>query len=238
MDYIGDELMAMWGAPEDQPDHAERACQAALEMIESIASVNTRWQGPLGEPTAVGIGINTGIARVGNTGSRRKFKYGPLGDTVNVASRVQGASKYFKSNLLITQATRDRLGPQFQLVRLGQARVVNIADPIELFELCSGAAVRRDASAAPRTRKRCSRSRPESSARPRGSWAGSSMPIPTMGRPSHCSPARSPMSSRSPRRSIRRFAWRENNRNIGAQSRLAANPWIDHPLIPTLGSPP
>jgi adenylate cyclase len=137
VDYIGDELMAMWGAPEDQPDHAERACLAALEMIESMASVNAQWQGPLGEATAVGIGINTGIARVGNTGSHRKFKYGPLGDTVNVGSRVQGASKYFKSNLLITQACRDRLGPRFQVRRLGKARVVNIADAIELFELCS-----------------------------------------------------------------------------------------------------
>ena len=70
----------------------------------------------------LGIGINTGLARVGNTGSRRKFKYGPLGDTVNVASRVQGASKYFKSSLLITRATRDRLGPGFQSRRLGTAR--------------------------------------------------------------------------------------------------------------------
>jgi len=137
VDYIGDELMAMWGAPEPQPDHAARACRAALEMIGCLPQLNARWQGPLREPIEVGIGINTGIARVGNTGSRMKFKYGPLGDTVNVASRVQGASKYFKSSLLITRATRDRLGPEFQLRRLGGARVVNIADPIELFELCS-----------------------------------------------------------------------------------------------------
>jgi len=137
VDYIGDELMAMWGAPEAQSDHAARACHTALEMIACLPELNARWQGPLGEPMDVGIGINTGIARVGNTGSRRKFKYGPLGDTVNVASRVQGASKYFKSSLLITRATRDRLGPEFQLLRLGQARVVNIGDPIELFELCS-----------------------------------------------------------------------------------------------------
>ncbi len=137
VDYIGDELMAMWGAPDDQPDHAERACSAALEMIAALPALNARWQVTLGEPTAVGIGINTGIARVGNTGSQRKFKYGPLGDTVNVASRVQGASKYFRSDLLITRATRELLGPAFQLRRLGLARVVNIADPIELFELCS-----------------------------------------------------------------------------------------------------
>jgi adenylate cyclase len=135
VDYIGDELMAMWGAPEAQPDHADRACRAALEMLGSLAALNLRWQEALGEPMGLGIGINTGIARVGNTGSRRKFKYGPLGDTVNVASRVQGASKYFKSSLLITRASHDRLGPGFQSRRLGQARVINIAEPIELFEL-------------------------------------------------------------------------------------------------------
>ena len=137
VDYIGDELLAMWGAPEPQPDHAERACRAAIEMMGCLTALNERWQGPLGEAMGFGIGVNTGIARVGNTGSRRKFKYGPLGDTVNVASRVQGASKYFKSSLLITRATRDRLGPEFQARRLGNARVVNIAEAIALFELCS-----------------------------------------------------------------------------------------------------
>jgi adenylate cyclase len=135
VDYIGDELIAMWGAPEAQPDHAEQACRAALEMSGSMAALNERWQATLGEPMELGIGVNTGLARVGNIGSRRKFKYGPLGDTVNVASRVQGASKYFKSRLLITRATRQRLGPNFPSRRLGAARVVNIAEPIELFEL-------------------------------------------------------------------------------------------------------
>jgi adenylate cyclase len=137
VDYIGDELMAMWGAPEAQPDHPERACRAALEMIASLSALNARWQARLGEPMDVGVGINTGMARVGNTGSTRKFKYGPLGDTVNVASRVQGASKYFKARLLITNTTRDRLGSDFPVRRLGKARVVNIADPVELFELWS-----------------------------------------------------------------------------------------------------
>ena len=136
VDYIGDELMAMWVAPESEPDHAEMACRAALEMIGSLSALNDRWQKDLGEPTAVGIGINTGLARVGNTGSRRKFKYGPLGDTVNVASRVQGAGKYFKSNLVITRATFDGLSAEFRCRHLGRARVVNIAEPIELFELC------------------------------------------------------------------------------------------------------
>jgi len=135
VNYIGDELMAMWGAPEAQPDHPQRACRAALEMIESLAALNERWQGPLGEPIGVGIGVNTGMARVGNTGSKRKFQYGPLGPTVNIASRAQGACKYFKSSLLITKATRDWLGKEFPLRRLGKTRVVNMSDPIELYEL-------------------------------------------------------------------------------------------------------
>jgi class 3 adenylate cyclase len=135
VDYIGDEIVAMWGAPDAQPDHAERACLAALDMLSALEELNERWAAKLGEPMGLGIGINTGIARVGNTGSSRKFKYGPLGSTVNVASRVQGASKYFKSSLLITRATRDQLGSSFQFRRIGTARVINISDPIELFEL-------------------------------------------------------------------------------------------------------
>ncbi|MGO9921453.1 MAG: adenylate/guanylate cyclase domain-containing protein [Isosphaeraceae bacterium] len=135
VNYIGDELMAMWGAPEAQPDHPARACRAALEMLESLEALNDRWQGPLGEPIGLGIGVNTGMARVGNTGSQRKFQYGPLGTMVNVASRTQGACKYFKSSLLITKETRDRLGQEFPVRRLGKARVVNMTDPIELYEL-------------------------------------------------------------------------------------------------------
>lgn len=135
VDYIGDELMAMWGAPEAQPDHAERAALAALAMLDALPQLNARWATVLGEPMGLGIGVNTGMARVGNTGSRRKFKYGPLGDTVNIASRVQGANKYFKTSLLLTRATRKRLGPRFVARRLGLVRMVNIAEPIELHEL-------------------------------------------------------------------------------------------------------
>ena len=71
VDYIGDELMAMWGAPEAQPDHAERAALAALAMLEALPALNARWESVLGEPMGLGLGINTGLARVGNTGSRR-----------------------------------------------------------------------------------------------------------------------------------------------------------------------
>lgn len=135
VDYIGDELMAMWGAPEAQPEHARLACLAALDMLDQLPGLNARWGPTLGEPMDLGIGLNTGMARVGNTGSRHKFKYGPLGNTVNVASRVQGVTKYLKARLLVTRATVDQLGNDIPSRRLGLVRMINIADPLELSEL-------------------------------------------------------------------------------------------------------
>jgi adenylate cyclase len=137
VDYTGDELMAMWGAPDDQPDHAARACRAALAMFKCLPKLNERWQVILQEPLNVGIGINSGIAQVGNVGSRIKFKYGALGNTVNLASRVQGATKYLKAPLLITDSTYAGLAGGFQTRRLCQVRVVNIDQPVTLHELAA-----------------------------------------------------------------------------------------------------
>lgn len=135
VDYIGDELMAMWGAPREQADHAQRAAAAAIDMLSKLPELNKTWEPILGQPMGVGIGINTGVAQVGNTGSALKFKYGPLGDPVNVASRVQGVNKFFQTSVLLTRATRDLLGGQFLTRRVGAVRVHNIDDAIELFEL-------------------------------------------------------------------------------------------------------
>jgi adenylate cyclase len=137
VDYIGDELMAMWGAPEIQEDHARLACRAALDMQSFLPKLNERWQERLGEPTSIGIGVNTGRARVGNTGSKHKFKYGPLGPMVNLASRVQGATKYLRTPLLITDSTRERLSEEFSTRRLCKVRVVNIATAVNLYELAA-----------------------------------------------------------------------------------------------------
>ena len=135
VDYVGDEVMAMWGAPEDQPDQAERAVRAALAMLAALPAVNARWQASLGAETTIGIGVNTGPAQVGNTGSKFKFKYGPLGHTVNLGSRVQGLTKYLQRPLLVTRATRERLGDGFIARRVVRVRVVNIAEPVDLYEV-------------------------------------------------------------------------------------------------------
>lgn len=135
VDYLGDELMAMWGAPIAQADHAELACQAAHRMINALPAINKRWQNQLGTAMRLGIGINSGLARVGNTGSRQKFKYGPLGDTVNVASRVQGATKFLGAGCLITGSTLANLDSPPPNRRLATVQAVNIEQPIDLYEL-------------------------------------------------------------------------------------------------------
>ncbi len=85
------------------------------------------------------MGVNSGTAQVGNTGTKRKFKYGPLGNTVNLASRVEGATKHLKSSVLVTGYTVDRLGDQLHRRRLSRVRVVNIEEPVDLYELVATA---------------------------------------------------------------------------------------------------
>lgn len=106
-------------------------------MLRAVPGINQRWSTILQEPMALGIGVNSGIASVGNTGSHHKFKYGPLGNTVNLASRVQGATRYLRSPILVTGATHSQLAADFLSRRLCQVRVVNIVEPVELHELAA-----------------------------------------------------------------------------------------------------
>ncbi|MEM8680107.1 MAG: adenylate/guanylate cyclase domain-containing protein, partial [Planctomycetota bacterium] len=135
VDYIGDELMAMWGAPQAVENHAQLACLAALEMQKRLTQINDRWEPTVGERTEIRIGINSGQALVGNTGSQLKFKYGPMGTTVNVASRMCSATKFIKRNVLITGGTAARCGLLEQARRLCSVEVVNIPDPVSVYEL-------------------------------------------------------------------------------------------------------
>ena len=135
VDYIGDELMAMWGAPVEQPDHAQLACRAAMAMLNCMPKISERWMDITQEPIEVGIGINSGVVRAGNTGSQIKVKYGPLGHVVNLASRVQGTSKYLGAPLLLTGSTYADLDKSFDTRRLCNARVVNIEQPVQIYEL-------------------------------------------------------------------------------------------------------
>jgi adenylate cyclase len=135
VDYAGDGIMAMWNAPLEQPDHTVRACRAALAMLGEIPALNEQWGNLTGEPVGLGIGLNTGAALVGNVGSRQRLKYGAIGNTVNLASRVEGATKALGMPLLISGTTHALLGGSFAARRLCRARVVGIDTPVELYEL-------------------------------------------------------------------------------------------------------
>ncbi|MFK8112190.1 MAG: adenylate/guanylate cyclase domain-containing protein [Rubripirellula sp.] len=140
VDYVGDELMAMWGAPDDQPDHASRACRAAVEMLKLINPLRERWKEITPDRFGFGIGINSGLARVGNTGSRVKFKYGPLGNVVNVASRVQGITKKLGVKALITETTARAISDEeFAHRKLAVVQPLGVVETIGLHELKNNA---------------------------------------------------------------------------------------------------
>ena len=132
VDALGDELLGMWGAPAVCPDQAELACRAAIQMQEQIPQLNRRWRKVLDRPMELGIGIHTGTARVGNIGSPHKFKYGPLGSTVQIARQAQQATRQLKCNILITTETASRLDSSFTSRRL---RTNSDEQPVGLHEL-------------------------------------------------------------------------------------------------------
>ena len=135
VDYLGDGMLAMWGAPGHQPDHAKQCVIAAQKMQMQIPLINEKWSKQIGEPLALGIGINSGKTWVGNTGSSIKFKYGPLGPAVNLASRVEGLTKYLRSYLLITGATKKLLDDTFLTRRVCKTTVVNVVEPVDIYEV-------------------------------------------------------------------------------------------------------
>lgn len=112
--YIGDCIMAFWGAPCDDPDHAERAVAAAKEMLAAMNSINADLRAAGSNRFAlprvsIGVGVNSGECVVGNIGCARRFDYSVLGDPVNIASRLVGLSKSYDVDLLLGQATANRL---------------------------------------------------------------------------------------------------------------------------------
>ncbi|MCA9173201.1 MAG: hypothetical protein KDB14_01810 [Planctomycetales bacterium] len=135
VDYVGDALLAMWGAPIHEPDHPLLACRAAASMIRKLPGLDAIWRETIGGVTRVGIGISTGMSLVGNTGSARKFKYGPLGRTVNLGSRVQDATRILRTPILVAESTALRLRGEFETRRVGQFLLHNLQTPETLHEL-------------------------------------------------------------------------------------------------------
>ncbi len=134
--YIGDAIMAVFNAPVDLPDHADRACRTALKMVQRLKSLNEEVFKPqYGLELAVGIGINTGYAVVGNMGSNVRFDYTAIGDMVNLASRLEGLNKLYKTNIIISEYTAGRLKEDFLLRKLDRVAVKGKRQAVLLYEL-------------------------------------------------------------------------------------------------------
>jgi adenylate cyclase len=132
---MGDAIMAFWGAPQHQPEHATLACRAALEMVTALEQLNARWAEQGRPPLAMGIGINTGIMKVGNMGSSSRFDYTVLGDSVNLASRLEGLNKEYGTTLIVSKATLDQTGDTFHERFLDLVAVKGKKEPVEVFEI-------------------------------------------------------------------------------------------------------
>ena len=135
IDYYGDGFAAMWNAPLEQPNHAELAARAALEIRGIVPELNDKYQEVLKNKVGVGIGIHTGEAHVGNSGSESRLKYGPRGHSVNLTSRVESATKHVGAPWLLTDSTRKRLPVDIPVRRICRARLSGITEEVELYEL-------------------------------------------------------------------------------------------------------
>jgi len=131
--FIGDCVMAIWGAPTVQSDHAGRALEAAEEIISWLEASNATWQERYGIEIQVAIGINTGEAVVGNVGSETRMEYTAIGDTVNVAARLEAIAR--PRQILITEATATAAGDGFDIVELGPRALSGRAEPLNLYEV-------------------------------------------------------------------------------------------------------
>jgi adenylate cyclase len=134
--YIGDAVMAFWGAPFEEPGHAGRACDTALKMMDRVREMQKKWEAEGKPHLDIGIGLNTGVASVGNMGSALRYGYTALGDTVNLSSRLEGLNKDYGTHILVNETTYSAAKNDGFLFReLDLIRVKGKLQPVTLYEL-------------------------------------------------------------------------------------------------------
>lgn len=133
--YIGDAQMAFWNAPVDEPNHAKMAVKTALQMMESLDEFNTEITKEGIPPFGMGLGINTGVVVVGNMGSEQRFDYTCLGDTVNLASRLEGQSKPYGVRIVLGTLTAEQVRDEYPVVELDCIAVKGKTEGVKIFTL-------------------------------------------------------------------------------------------------------
>jgi len=124
--FIGDAVMAIWGAPLDNPNHAIQACRACLQMHRAMLAM---------DPVKCRIGVNTGRMIAGNMGAEERFEYTVIGDAVNLASRLEGVNKMYHTDIMISETTKEKVQGHFLLREVDSIRVVGKQNPIRIFQL-------------------------------------------------------------------------------------------------------
>jgi adenylate cyclase len=141
--FVGDMIMALYGAPLDDPEHADHAVQTALAMTEELARLNTEWAANGRPALDIGVGINTGDMVAGNLGSESIMSYTVIGDNVNLGARLESLTRNLQTRVIISDATRQALKGSYDVRDLGDVIVKGKSRPVKIFEVALPASVNR-----------------------------------------------------------------------------------------------
>jgi adenylate cyclase len=133
--YIGDAVMAFWGAPLPTDQHARLACNAALDIAAAMPRLRAQWTARGWPEIYIGIGIDTGDAVVGNFGSSQRFSYTAISDHVNLASRLEGMNPVYGTSILVSEHTHAQIGDEFVCREIDCVRVKGKTQPVTVYEL-------------------------------------------------------------------------------------------------------
>jgi adenylate cyclase len=133
--FVGDMVMALFGAPLDDPEHAEHAAAAAVDMVKELGELNQQWAAQGRAQLDLGIGINSGDMIAGNIGSSSIMSYTVIGDNVNLGARLESLNKDYKTRIIISDATRSRLQGNYAIRPLGDVVVKGKSRAVAIFEV-------------------------------------------------------------------------------------------------------
>lgn len=131
--YMGDAIMAFWGAPLKDPDHARHALEAGLEMVKALPAINQRFRDKGWPEINIGVGLNSGLMSVGNMGSEFRMAYTVMGDAVNLGSRLEGLTKQYGVNIIVSEFTRAKV-PDHTFLELDRVKVKGKDEPVVIYE--------------------------------------------------------------------------------------------------------
>ncbi|MBV6494118.1 MAG: hypothetical protein LDLANPLL_02144 [Turneriella sp.] len=133
--YMGDAIMAFWGAPVKNDDHAYYACLTAIKQLEELKILQDKWAANGWPVIDIGIGLNTGFAVAGNMGSSHRMDYTVMGDTINLGSRLEGTNKQYGTRIIISQFTYEKVKDRIYARELDDIRVKGKNEPVRIYEL-------------------------------------------------------------------------------------------------------